>query len=95
MFKIITASLLLLSIVSVQAADVSKSELKLRGCLSLVYSSASSFKGASKDVTKLVSSGTKQCRDAVRAEAKNERAAKANARIVSQIAKLQAKLKAN
>ncbi len=73
-------------------AAVESSELKLRGCLSLVYSNAANSTSSSKEVIKSVSEGTKACRNEVKALKKSERAQKSQTKINEQIKKLQLKL---
>jgi hypothetical protein len=96
--KTLFVSLTLLSLVvsslsrAATSSAPSDAELKLRGCLSLVYSSAAAYKGESKEVTKLVAAGTKTCKNEARLALKEERAVKRKAKLETQIKKLQAKL---
>lgn len=85
--------LALIAVVESHAAEITTSEIKLRECLSLVYSKGAAFKGLSKDMTKMVSVGVRDCRHLVKGEVKRERDTKKRLKLESQIAKLQSKLK--
>jgi hypothetical protein len=91
--KLLTIALLSLSLNSM-AAEKSPaiSELKLRGCISLVYSNAADSKLDAKDVLKQVNQGVKSCKDQVKALVKAEKSAKQKKSLLDKIAKMQEKL---
>lgn len=81
------------SMVNAQCAEIKASELKLKACQSSVFNRGANYKGLSKDAAKLVSSGMKDCRAAVKLEQTKEREEKKREKINAQITKLQLKLK--
>jgi peptidoglycan hydrolase CwlO-like protein len=76
----------LFAVTSVSAAEVSKSDLVLRECLSKAYSNSNA-------TTKEVNANAKNCRESVREMKRVERVAKKTKTLQERIAKAQAELK--
>lgn len=68
------------------------SKTQLNGCIKKVYSTASVSNLETKDLTKAVSAGIKECRQSVKSMVKAERASKKRSKLEAQLKKLQAKL---
>lgn len=90
--KSLLIALIVLSSTSTFAADKPQSEIKLKSCVSSVYSAAASSKLATKEVIKEVSSGVKECRKVISDLKKQESKAKKLANKAKRIEKLKAQL---